>query len=453
MEKDINLNDKNEQNIKDIKNRKNKRERKEQKGKNNEAGITIITLAITILIIIILASITINAVLGDNGLLEQAQDAKDLAESTTLETGEKMNKVLQEYMNVMAEDEGGGITEPEEDTTPPTVIITEGEITENSIEVNVTANDPESGLASENPYIYYLNGEEKTRSNSSSYTFTNLTASTQYTIKVEVYNGVGIKGEDSITISTTAKPGLSADEIQQNPSTYYGAEVKGYTCSSSGVSKWRIYYADETNIYIIADDYIKATDAPKSRAGTSLDIGSSNYQVYFSTMLYDYSGSSSIISNTNINARKWLATYLDSYPSSTNTNMNCVAYLMDTNKWSIYAGSTAEYAIGGPTLELFCASYKDTHPNRYLQCDSVTQDGYQIKWSNGSYGHSAGQLIPDERNGIYIKKNTAKADSMWIASPASYASGTMYFAEYNGYVQSVVVSRRSWYSTSSLFKI
>ena len=157
MEKDINinLNNKNGQNIKGLKNRKNKKERKEQIGKNNEAGITIITLAITILIIIILASITINAVLGDNGLLEQAQDAKDLAESTTLETGDKMNKVLQEYMNVMAEDEGG-ITEPEEDTTPPTVIITEGDITENSIEINVTANDPESGLASEDAYVYYL---------------------------------------------------------------------------------------------------------------------------------------------------------------------------------------------------------------------------------------------------------------------------------------------------------
>ena len=79
----------------------------------SNAGITIITLAVTILIIIILASITINAVLGDNGLLKQAQDAKDLAESTTLETGDKMNSLLQEYMNVMAEDSGGGITESE----------------------------------------------------------------------------------------------------------------------------------------------------------------------------------------------------------------------------------------------------------------------------------------------------------------------------------------------------
>ena len=173
---------------------------------NRNAGITLITLAVTILIIIILASITINAVLGDNGLLSQAQDAKDLAESTTLETGDKMNSLLQEYMNVMAEDSGGGIEEPEEDTTPPVVAIQEGAITSNSIEISVVANDPESGLASENPYVYYINGEEKGRNNTGSYKFEGLTASTQYTIKVEVYNGVGLKGESSITLSTSNPP-------------------------------------------------------------------------------------------------------------------------------------------------------------------------------------------------------------------------------------------------------
>ena len=475
MEKDINinLNDKNEKNIQNRKRQKEQIEKKNETGigsnknkftkrnkvydvcqnghleldkpknKNHiykvdkikkESGITIITLVVTILIIIILASITINAVLGDNGLLSQAQDAKDLAERTTIETGDKMNKVLQEYMNVMAEDEGG-ITEPEEDTTPPTVIITEGDITENSIEINVTANDPESGLASENPYIYYLNGEEKMRSNSNSYTFTELTASTQYTIKVEVYNGVGIKGEDSITISTTAKPGLSADEIQQNPSTYYGAEVKGYTCSSNGVSKWRIFYADESNIYLIADDYISSANVPTSTANHSLNVGSTNYSLYFTNILNDYSGSSWIRGNTNSNAQKWLDTYLNSsYGTSTNANMKAVAYLMDTNKWSVYAGSAAEYAIGGPTLELFCASYKDTHTSRYLQCDSVNSTGYQIKWNDGSYGYTLSGLTPDELNGIYIKKDTTKTNCMWLASPSAYGSDILFDVDYTGTV-------------------
>ena len=103
---------------KDINRHKDYKKQNEQIGKNKEAGITIITLAVTILIIIILASITINAVLGDNGLLSQAQDAKELAESTTLETGDKMNSLLQEYMNVMAENSGGGITEPDPGTEP-----------------------------------------------------------------------------------------------------------------------------------------------------------------------------------------------------------------------------------------------------------------------------------------------------------------------------------------------
>ena len=88
-----------------------------------DSGITLVTLAVTILIIIILAGVTINATLGDNGLLKQAQDAKNLAESTTSETEDKMEEVLQEYKNVMAEDESinnpNTNTEPEDPVDPP----------------------------------------------------------------------------------------------------------------------------------------------------------------------------------------------------------------------------------------------------------------------------------------------------------------------------------------------
>ena len=69
----------------------------------NNKGITIITLAIMILIIIILAGITISATLGDNGLLKQAQDAKDMAENSVENFGDKMQGVLDEYTNMMSE--------------------------------------------------------------------------------------------------------------------------------------------------------------------------------------------------------------------------------------------------------------------------------------------------------------------------------------------------------------
>ena len=119
---------------------------------------------------------------------------------------------------------------------------------------------------------------------------------------------------------------------------------------------------------------------------------------------------------------------------STNTNIQAVAYMMDTNAWSIYAGDNAEYAIGGPTLELFCASYKDTHPDRYIECSVTNSYGYSIRWSDGSYSISIFGLTPDEFNKIYIKSDQDKADAMWLASPSAHFSSYVISADYNGYV-------------------
>ena len=301
----------------------------------NERGITLLTLAITILIIIILAGVTINATLGDNGLLKQAQDAKDMAESTTIDTEEKMNKIMQEYANVMAEDETienpGSGTEPEEPVDPP-------------------------------------------------------------------------------------KQGIEASEISENATTYYGAEVTGYTCNSDGVSKWRIFYADENNIYLIADDYIAPTDTPSTSAGKRLNTGYKSYAVYFTNILNDYTGNSWIKSNSK--AAKWLSAYSNS--SSTNNNIKAVAYLMDTNIWDLYVGEKAEYSIGGPTIELFCASYKDTHPDKYVDYHIANSYGYDIKWStSSSYDTYITGLTQNDFYGIYIKSDSSKASGMWIASPAS----------------------------------
>lgn len=376
--------------------------------------------------------------LGDNGLLKQAQLAKDMATNSTIAESENMNQLLQEYMNLMAEDgevEIPDTPEPEVDTTGPTVTIIESGVTENSIAISVEANDPESGIASENAYVYYLNGVEQIRKSSSSHTFSGLTAETSYTIKVEVYNGVGLKGEDSITISTSAKPGISADDIQQNPAIYYGAEVTGYSTghseTSGAVSTWRIFYADESNIYLIADNYIAAQYAPKGKGGSEL-YANRTYMGSFEYLIADYLGASDIGASNP--ARKWIDTFLNSNGTSTNNNMKAVAYMLDTNVWSIYAGSQAEYAIGGPTLEMFCASYKDTHPSRYLECDSVTSDGYQIKWSDDSYGYYLSGLSTNEYNFIYIKPDLSLASGMWLASPSANRNDILLCAKNDGYV-------------------
>ena len=111
------------------------------------------------------------------------------------------------------------------DGTPPIVSnITTGEITENSIAVTVTASDNESGLATSGTYKYYLNGEEKATSESNSYIYTGLTAKTQYTIKVEVYDKALNKGENTIIVSTT-KPMPPEGVTIPNGFYYVGGKI------------------------------------------------------------------------------------------------------------------------------------------------------------------------------------------------------------------------------------
>ena len=76
---------------------KNKEMAKSQK------GITLVALVITIIIIIILATVTINMAFGDNGLITQAELARDMAANSTIAEQEGMNSLMDEYANIMVE--------------------------------------------------------------------------------------------------------------------------------------------------------------------------------------------------------------------------------------------------------------------------------------------------------------------------------------------------------------
>ena len=107
------------------------------------------------------------------------------------------------------------------DTEKPVVSnISVDEVTSDSIKVTVTASDNESGLADTGTYRYYLNNEESPRetSESNTYTFTGLTASTDYTIKVEAVDKAGLVGENTTSARTNEPPPPeNMDEAKPNP--------------------------------------------------------------------------------------------------------------------------------------------------------------------------------------------------------------------------------------------
>ena len=81
------------------------KEKKKNKIKfRKERGITLIALVITVVILIILATVTLNVVLGEGGLIQRAQQAKEWTEQATSEEQQGLNSLMSEMANIMAED-------------------------------------------------------------------------------------------------------------------------------------------------------------------------------------------------------------------------------------------------------------------------------------------------------------------------------------------------------------
>lgn len=91
------------------------------KSKEKEEGITLLVLVITIIILIILSKITINAVIGEHGLIQSAKNSKNSAENAIDRESGKMNALIDEYANLMEEDSmfGGGNSTGDSETTEP----------------------------------------------------------------------------------------------------------------------------------------------------------------------------------------------------------------------------------------------------------------------------------------------------------------------------------------------
>jgi len=83
------------------------------------SGITLIALVVTIVVLIILATVSINVVFSENGIIKKAQLAKGIQANSTKAEEESMDTLLEEYMNIMGTDT---IPEaPYEDNTLPTI--------------------------------------------------------------------------------------------------------------------------------------------------------------------------------------------------------------------------------------------------------------------------------------------------------------------------------------------
>ena len=88
-----------------------KKKEEKNKGKFDEKGITLIALVVTIVVLLILAGISINLVLGDNGIIKKAKEAKTAQEqgwNNDIDAMDNYEKYIDESVNGNSEDEDTG---------------------------------------------------------------------------------------------------------------------------------------------------------------------------------------------------------------------------------------------------------------------------------------------------------------------------------------------------------
>lgn len=96
-----------------------------------ERGITLIALVITIVILIILATVSISIIFGEGGLIDRAQLAKEMTEQATLEEQQGLNTLSDNLANIMAE----GPSVPPEEEKPVELSYITAEYQEESFDV------------------------------------------------------------------------------------------------------------------------------------------------------------------------------------------------------------------------------------------------------------------------------------------------------------------------------
>ena len=329
----------------------------------------------------------------------------------------------------------------------PTLQI--GTVTENSIQV--TANTTDQTATSENAnsgikgYQFSKdNGgtwEPSTPQASGTYTFTGLTEDTEYKIKVKAIDNAGNETISSNpTSQKTESGGVTAGDIADNKDVL-GKDVEGY--EAEGVTDWKVFYVgtmpgeSEPHIYLISSDYIPYEVIPNSTNSSGEATSnkpnqgeSSSYPraASFGNIINDYAGSSRItdsrikgLNNSFFNTKKYSSTY---------DNMKSVAYMLDTNAWSKFAVSgKADYAIGGPTVELLFKSYNQKYSGTNYVAEATSNTGYKVGSGSAS---SYNLTLSNTTDPLYVITSRSNALAYWLASPS---------AGYNYYVFAVGCNR------------
>ena len=214
---------------------------------------------------------------------------------------------------------------------------------------------------------------------------------------------------------------------------------------------WRIFYDNGTNIFLIAEDYVKSDSEYLDLSAAQMYRVADNpaYSSYiYSLNWYDSVNSTTTLTssqgNADINSTMSslfiYGKYLTQNPTSTNINAQATAAMLAQPAWNGFKDSNgyAEYVVGGPTLEMWIASYNAKGYDALYT--NVNDTGYYVGNEEGTtiYGYN---VSSDTNTGysdtLYFRhqESVSNCGSYWLTSPSGINSNSIMFVYYDGFVQ------------------
>ena len=348
---------------------------------------------VTIIILIILATVSINVVLGEGGLIKRAELEKQIYENNVKNEEEKMNELKQNVGEYIKDNNKDKEIEVESISLDKTTLKIGIGKTSEALNVTFTpanAKDKTITWSSNSETIATVSNGKVTGVAEGTATITATSSNGKTaTCSITVVDGMTI-AEAKATVTSYAT-------LKQ----YIGTKIIDYNPTAGGT--WRIFYYDEAGDFGIAGKlYLK-------RDFVSNDTKLSSYKSYTPT-----TQGLAIMKAMN---PKWR-----DYPTAgANTidieNEHCVAWLCDPKNWTDYKTEEADYAIGSPSVEMYMKAFNiwktGNKEATNIMCKVENENGYSVETGNN--------VIEVGPNNIFMTKN----NDWWLASPSSFSTSNI----------------------------
>ena len=284
------------------------------------------------------------------------------------------------------------------DTTKPEVSISLGTITSNSIQVQVTAQDNQTGLT--NNYEYFLNGTSQTISSNNIYTYSNLSSGT-YTLKVVVTDKAGNVNEAEITGTTSTipagtisgaitftNPTWSGGRASINVSTNTGYKIEYQINGTTGT--WTEISNGGTigNLGHNTNIYARLTDGINRGEYASTNVRDTNPPTKANVNLNGYASGSwtrgdVTQSFSSIDNETGIAKYQYSHDGVNVANDLSNTWVINWDgQWNFYIRAVDNAGNAGPWSDMYTIRRDATPPNGFnISISNVTYDGFTINAS------------------------------------------------------------------------